>query len=167
MRTLKTSAILVGSVALLSLSVNAGEKQSISGTNKDVVTISETTATIPDMPNHTFKQLAIEWKTESSNPDWLNVRATGIEHDDIKGLDVTVHGYGTNHHPNGDVDYFTWQGTGHTTMKEGGAFETVSQGNYLGAGGTGKFKAAKGAGTYACKFTPNGGQCDWKGDIEY
>jgi len=167
MRLLKTGAILVGSFGLFSLSVNAGEKESISGTNKDYMTISETTATISDVPNHTFKQITVAWTTESSNPDWANVRATAIEHQDIKRLDRTVHGYVTNHHPNGDVSYFSYEGAGHTTMKDGGAFERVSQGRYVQTGGTGKFKTANGAGTYTCKFAPTGGQCDWSGDIEY
>jgi hypothetical protein len=167
MRMLKTAAILIVSLGLLSSSANAGEKQSVSGINKDFVMISETTATIPDVPHHTFKQVTVGWTTESSNPDWANVRATVVEHQDIKGLDRTINGYGTYHHPNGDVDYFSYEGTGHTTMKEGGAFESVGQGRYKNTGGTGKFKTAKGEGTYICKFTQTGGQCDWNGDVEY
>jgi hypothetical protein len=167
MRMLNTGTILIGCVGLLSLSANAGEKQSMSGTNKDIVTFSETTATIPDVPNHTFKQNTIGWRTDSTSPDWKDVRATAVEQQDNKGLDSTVHGYGTNRHPNGDLDYFSYEGTGHTTMKDGGAFELVAQGRYTQAGGTGQFKAVKGTGTYDCKITQAGGLCDWKGEVEY
>ena len=87
MRMLKPAAILIVSLGLLSSPANAGEKQNVSGINKDFVTISETTATIPDMPHHTFKQVTVGWTTESSNSDWANVPATAVEHQDIKGLD--------------------------------------------------------------------------------
>ena len=31
---------------------------------------------------------------------------------------------------------------------------------------TGKFKTIKGSGTYTCKSTPKGGQCDWEAEAE-
>jgi hypothetical protein len=162
--THRASIMFAGCVALFSLPANAGDKQSISGVNKDQQTVSETSSTVPDQPNHVFKQAVMTWKTESTNPDWTNVRATGVEHQDIIGPDIKVRGYGTNHHPNGDVDYFSWEGSGKVMSDKG---DMEAQGRYIGTGGTGKFKSAKGSGTYSCKFTSSGGQCDWKGEIEY
>ena len=64
------------------------------------------------------------------------------------------------------MNYFSWEGVVKTTKKDEGDFETAAQGKFTWLGETGKFKTIKGSGTYTCKFTPKGGQCDWDGDAE-
>jgi len=43
-----------------------------------------------------------------------------------------------------------------------GSAENAIQCKLTWLGGTGKFKTIKGSGTYPCKFTAEGGQCDWE-----
>jgi hypothetical protein len=157
-------SIVFASVLALTFPVAAAEK--VAGINKDFQTLSETSANIPDKPGHTFKQVTMVWKTASSNPAFDRVSASAVAQQDTIGTDSTERGYGTNHFQNGDVNYFGWEGVVKTATKDGGDFETVSQGKFTWLGGTGKFKTIRGSGTYTCKFTPKGGQCDWEGEPE-
>jgi hypothetical protein len=64
------------------------------------------------------------------------------------------------------LSYFSFEGVATTIKKDGGDFEVAGQGKFTFLGGTGKFKTIKGSGTYTCKFTPKGGQCDWEAEAE-
>ena len=156
------SAIL-GS-AIYPMTVAAAEK--VAGINKDFQWLSETSANVPGQPGHTLKQIALVWKSVSSNPDFGEAWTSAVAQQDTIGIDSTERGYATNHLQNGDVNYVSWEGAVKTTMKDGGDFDTVSKGKFTWLGGTGKFKTIKGSGTYTCKFTPKGGQCDWEGEPE-
>jgi hypothetical protein len=153
---------------LLALSgcLPAAAVEKVVGVNKDFNGLSETTANVPDKPGHTFKQNTLVWKTVSSNPNFGEAWTSAVAQQDNIGNDTTERGYGTNHYQSGDVNYFNWEGAGKTTKKDGGDFEIAAQGKFTWLGGTGKFKAIKGSGTYTCKFTPKGGQCDWEGEPE-
>jgi hypothetical protein len=158
--TMIVSASLL-SVAL-SLPANAGEK--ITGRNSDYKLLSEVTATIPDRPDHILRQRTTTFTASSARLGdyWVSQ----IAQDEVIGQDVTSKGYGTNHFANGDVAYYSFEGTAKVTPKGPGAFETVSQGKYALTGGTGKHDI-KGPGTYTCSFTQSGGGCDWQGEAEF
>jgi hypothetical protein len=151
---LLTTAIAV----LLSMPATAGEK--ITGSTMDYQIISETNVA---MSGHTIKQLSSTWKATSPNPNWGQWSATAVEQQDVVGPDTAIRSWGTQHHANGDLAYFTLEGT----PKEVGAFDGVGQGKFLWTDGTRKLKSLKGAGTYSCKFTQSSGGCDFQGDAEY
>jgi hypothetical protein len=158
--------IVFASVLALAVSFPAAAAQKVAGINKDYQRLSETTANVPDKPGHTLKQVTIVWKTVSANPEFGEAWTSGVAQQDNIGTDSTERGYGTNHFQNGDVNYIGWEGAAKTAKNDSGDFETVAQGKFTWLGGTGKFKTIKGSGTYTCKFTPKGGQCDWEGEPE-
>jgi hypothetical protein len=158
--------IALASVLTLVVSFPVAAAEKVAGINKDFQTLSETSANIPDKPGHTFKQVTLVWKSVSPNPAFGEAWASAVAQQDTIGTDSTERGYVTNHLQNGDVNYVSWQGVVKTAVKDGGDFESVSQGKFTWLGGTGKFKTIKGSGTYTCKFTPKGGQCDWEGEPE-
>ena len=49
---------------------------------------------------------------------------------------MKVRGYGTAHNANGDLSYFSWEGTSKVTSKEGGAVELTGGGQFNWLGGT-------------------------------
>ena len=165
MQTPNVSLIFAGVLAL-SVSLPAAAAEKVVGVNNDFQRLSETTVNVPDKPDHTFKQNTTVWKTVSSNPNFGEAWTSAVSQQDNIGPDTTERGYGTNHYQSGDVNYFSWEGVVKTTKKDEGDFETAAQGKFTWLGGTGKFKTIKGSGTYTCKFTPKGGQCDWDGDAE-
>ena len=160
------ASIVLANVLILSSSLPVVAAEKVTGVNKDFQRLSETTANVPDKPGHTFKQITIVWKSVSTNPNFGEAWTNAVAQQDNFGADVTERGYGTNHYQDGDVSYISFEGAAKTTRKDGGDFDTVGQGRFTFLGGTGKFKNIKGSGTYACKFTPKGGQCDWEAETE-
>jgi hypothetical protein len=159
------STVFAG-VLILSISLPVAAAEKVTGINKEFQRLSETTANVPDKPGHTFKQITSVWKSVSTNPNFGETWTNAVLQQDNFGTDVTERGYGTNHYQNGDVSYISFEGAAKTTKKDGGDFDTVAQGRFTWLGGTGKFKNIKGSGTYACQFTPKGGQCDWEAETE-
>ena len=163
----KPNAIIVfASLLILSSSFPVFAAEKISGVNKEFQRLSETSVNIPDKPGHTFKQVTIVWKSTSSDADFGEAWTSAVAQQDNVGTDVTERAYGTNHHANGDKSYFGFEGVAKTMKKDGGDFEVAAEGKLTFLGGTGRFKARKGSGTYTCKFTPKGGQCDWEAEVE-
>jgi hypothetical protein len=159
--------IILAGVSALTLSAPAiAAAEKISGINKDFQRLSETTVNVPDRPGHTFKQNTLVWKSVSSDPNFGEAWTSAVAQQDNIGTDTTERGYATNHYQNGDVSYISFEGTAKATKKDGGDFEVAAQGKFNFLGGTGKFKTIKGPGTYTCKFTPKGGQCDWDAEPE-
>ena len=160
-------AILVfGGFLALSMSLPADAAEKVVGINKDFKRLSETSVNIPDKPGHTFKQVVLVWKSVSPHPNFGEAWTSAVAQQDNIGTDVTERAYGTNHYPNGDESYFSFEGVAKTIKKDGGDYEVVGQGKITLLGGTGKFKTSKGSGNYTCKFTPKGGQCDWEIEVE-
>jgi hypothetical protein len=165
MQTRHVSIVLASVLAIgVSLPVAAAEK--VAGINKDYQRISENSANVPGQPGHTLKQVSLVWKSLSPNPTFGEGWVSAVAQLDTTGADSTERGYATSHIQNGDVIYSGWEGTVKTAKKDGGDFETVAQGTFTWLGGTGKFKTIKGVGTYTCKWTSKGGQCDWEGEPE-
>jgi len=160
------ASIVFASVLILSSSLPVLAAEKVTGVNKDFQRLSETTANVPDRPGHTFKQVTVVWKSVSSNPKFGEAWANAVAQQDNFGADINERGYGTNHYQDGDVSYFSFESALKTTRKDGGDFDTVGQGKFTFLGGTGKFKNAKGSGSYTCKFSPKGGQCDYEAEVE-
>jgi hypothetical protein len=160
------ASIVFASVLILSSSLPVVAAEKVTGVNKDFQRLSETTANVPDKPGHTLKQITTVWKSVSTNPNFGEAWTNAVVQQDNFGVDVTERGYGTSHYQDGDVSYISFEGAVKTTRKDGGDFDTVAQGRFTWMGGTGKFKNIKGSGTYGCKFTPKGGQCDWEAEAE-
>jgi len=159
-------SIVLASVLAISVSLPVAAAEKVTGVNKDFQAISKTSANIPGQPGHTFDQNAIVWKSVSSNPIFGEAWVSAIAQLDTTGEDAKERGYATNHYQSGDVSYFSWEGAINHTKKDGGDFERVARGTFTWLGGNGKFKTIKGSGTYTCKFTSKGGQCDWEGEPE-
>ena len=146
-------------------------KKKIMGTNKHGPLISRTV--VPpgpgDDPKHELVVLEISrLTTTSSDPDWNETEQIDYSQADQVAGTGTNRGYYRRLHKNGDIDYGPFEGTHKTTFKEDGSFlEATWQGTYKITGGTGKFKNAKGSGTYRGKATAEGAATDWEGDIEY
>ena len=146
-------------------------KKKIMGTNKLGPLISRTV--VPpgpgDDPNHELVVLAIRRDTTTSpDPEWNGTeQIVYLQADEVAGTG-THRGYYRRLHKNGDIDYGPFEGTHKTTFKEDGSFlEATWQGTYKITGGTGKFKNAKGSGTYRGKATAEGASTDFEGEIEY
>jgi hypothetical protein len=164
-REMQTKTVLLaGCIALVGLPVNAAEK--VSGVNSDLQVVSEVNAAIPDKPGHTFKQLAVTWKASGSS-ELANFWASAVEQQDNVGGDTKSKGYGTGHLANGELAYFSWEGTTKAVPKEGGAFELTGSGTFTWLGGTGKYQKISGGGTYTCKGDQKGVQCPWEGEPQY
>jgi hypothetical protein len=162
---MQTKAILLASCFIFSsLPVYAAEK--VSGVNKDLQVLSEVNTMIPDKPGHTFKQITETWKSTGTG-DLANFWATAVEQQDTIGGDTTARGYGICHNANGDLSYFSWEGTSKATPKEGGAFEMAGSGTFNWLGGTGKYQKISGHGTYTCKGNQTGIECPWAGEPQY
>ena len=159
------ASIVFASVLILSSSLPVVAEK-VTGVNKGFQRLSETTANVPDKPGHTFKQITLVYKSVSTNPNFGEAWTNAVVQQDNFGADVTERGYGTGHYQDGDVSYIGFEGAVKTTRKDDGDFDTVGQGRFTFLGGTGKFKNIKESGTYTCKFTPKGGQCDWEAETE-
>jgi hypothetical protein len=166
---LVTAAFVVVS---LSFSAQAAEKKKISGTNKHGPWISKTV--VPpgpgDDPKHELVALQTRRDTTTSpDPEWNDTEQIIYEQVDGVAGTGTVRGYYVRLHKNGDTDYGPFEGTFKTTFKEDGSWEaTTWEGTWHTTGGTGKFKNAKGSGTYRGKATAaEGASTDWEGETEY
>jgi hypothetical protein len=158
-------------VVSLSFSAQAAEKKKVMGTNKQGPWISRTF--VPpgpgDDPKHELVALQIRRDTTTSpDPDLNGTEQIVYDQSDSVAGTGTHRGYFVRHYKNGDIDYGTYEGTHKTTFKEDGSFlEATWEGTYKVIGGTGKFKNAKGSGTYRGKATAEGASTDFEGEIEY
>ena len=122
-----------------------------------------------DDPKHELVLLEISRNTTtSSDPDWNETEQIDYSQADQVAGTGTNRGYFRRLHKNGDIDYGTFENTHKTSFKEDGSWlETTWEGTYKVIGGTGKFKNAKGSGTYRGKATAEGASSDWEGEVEY
>src|SRR5262245_28849159 len=70
-------SIVLATVLALSICVPVAAAEKVAGVNKDFQRLSETT--VPGQPAHTLKQIALLWKSISSNPTfgdaWVSANA--------------------------------------------------------------------------------------------
>ena len=158
-------------VVSLSFSAQAAEKKKVMGTNKQGPWISRTF--VPpgpgDDPKHELVALQIRRDTTTSpDPDLNGTEQIVYDQSDSVAGTGTHRGYYVRQHKNGDTEYGIFEGTHKTTNKEDGSFlEATWEGTYKVIGGTGKFKNAKGSGTYRGKATAEGASTDFEGEVEY
>lgn len=77
----------------------------------------------------------------------------------------TYKGYGTHVHSDGEMHYDKWKGTMTSMIVKGQSVATY-QGSWEIIGGTGKWKNAKGSGTYKGKVIASGmSLMEWEGEI--
>jgi hypothetical protein len=151
----------------LSLSVEAAEKHKQSGRNTFEHEISRTTSAIADTAGHQLVHATSIFSQSSSDLDFQGTVIRDFNQaDEVNGTGKS-RGYSDQTHKNGDKTYWQYEGSHKTMTKADGSWETTTESRYWALGGTGKFKALKGGGTATCRFTVEGGYCDWKGEHEY
>jgi hypothetical protein len=115
--------------------MNAAAK--IHGVIKDFRGLSVVSSFVHDSQAHRFMQTTKTWKSTGSG-ELANFWATAVEHQDYNNGAVTVSGYGTSHHANGDLSYFSWEGTAQVIPEH--IPHLTGSGKFKWLGGTGKFQ---------------------------
>ncbi len=139
------------------------EKMKMTGNNKSVRTISQSTADPGDKPGHMLMQTVNLSTTTCSNEEWNDSRMVDAQQADQHGESGSHTGYGYHMHKNGDRSFFKYWGT----QKATGGGMMSQEGKFEWTGGTGKFQNIKGGGSYTCKGTMTSNECDWEGEVEY
>jgi hypothetical protein len=62
--------VAFANVLALAVSFPVAAAEKVAGINKDFQRLAENSANIPGQPGHTLKQMALVWKSVSSNPDF-------------------------------------------------------------------------------------------------
>jgi hypothetical protein len=161
-----TSVALATTIGL-TLTANAAEKRKQSGRNTFEYEISRTVSAIGDAAGHQLVHATAVFSQTSSDPDFQGTVIRDFNHADEVNGNGKSRGYSDQTHKNGDKTFWEYEGTHKTNTKADGSWEVTSQSRYWAVGGTGKFKGIKGGGTATCRFTAEGGACDWQGEHEY
>lgn len=149
---------------VMSFNSNASaEKMKITGKNKTVRVISQSTADPGDKDGHLLMQTVSLSNTTSSDENWNDVKMIDAQQTDQMGAAGSHTGYGYHLHKNGDRTFFKYWGT----QKAAGEGMLSLEGKFEWTGGTGKLQNVKGGGTYTCKGSMKGNECDWQGEVEY
>ncbi len=140
----------------------AAEKKARKGSNKPIAVLSRQSSAYGDVAGHEIYQSVILSKNVVSSDKALEgFEQTMIEQGEEIAGSGTHRGFETDKFKDG-LQFVRYEGTHKTITKEGGAWELTTQGKYTITGGTGPYAKAKGEGTYKCRFTAEGGQCDWE-----
>ena len=160
-------AIMVG-VSLATAPAQADGKRKRSGTNTFVSTLQKNTSAVGDVPGHEIsQQIALQRTTKSSDPALLDMQLTDFgQVDEVAGTG-NHRGYSMAVLKDGSSSPARYEGTHKTTVKADGSWDSIFEGKYWLLPGTGKMKNVKGEGTYKCKYTVDGGACDWEEESEY
>jgi hypothetical protein len=161
------SFVVVLTVISLNFLTQAAEKKKISGTNKPKQTVSQTTVSPGDVPNHELVSRVYIATVTSSDPELGKYEEYLYEQADQIAGTGSHRGYTMKIHPNGDRFYGSYEGTHKTITKGDGSWEATFEGTWKWTNGTGKFKNIKGNGTYKGKASPEGGISNWEGEVEY
>ena len=152
--------------AVLGVTVQAAEKKKFTGNGKSVRLLSLSILYPGDQPKHEVIQLSRLDTQTSSNPDFNAEVVVTSTLDQVAGQGTHA-GYRNARHADGDEAYIKFEGTHTTAVKAGGLWESSSKGTWQFTGGTGKFKAISGSGTYTGKATPKGATYDFVGEASY
>lgn len=160
-------AIIV-SASLATAPAQADGKRKRSGTNTFVSTLQKNTSAVGDVPGHEIsQQIALQRTTKSSDPVYSDMQLTDFgQVDEVAGTG-THRGYSMAVLKDGSSSPARYEGTHKTTVKADGSWDSIFEGKYWLLPGTGKMKNVKGEGTYKCKYTADGGACDWEEESEY
>ena len=156
------------SIALAVTQAQADSKRKRSGTNVSVSVLQKNTSAIGDVAGHEVaQQVTLQHTTKSSDPNFVGQQITNFDQVDETAGTGTHRGYSMGVLKDGSSSPARYEGTHKTTVKADGAWEWAGEGKYWLLPGTGKMKNQKGEGTYKCKFTAEGGGCDWEEESEY
>jgi uncharacterized protein (DUF2147 family) len=145
--------------------VGAGEKQKITYTKNARQVFAETKINPGGAPGRELAQM-MYLDSVSSASGWDALEERGINQDDQIEGSGKHKGVAVNIMKNGDTVFQVYAGTHKTTVKEGGAWELNYQGTMEFKGGTGKYKDAKGKGTYKGKVTADSFMETGEGELE-
>ena len=143
----------------------AGEKQKFTYTKNARQMFAETKVNPGGAPGRELAQMMyVDGKITATGWDLAEER--GINQDDQVEGTGKHKGVAVDIMKNGDTVFQVYEGTQKTTVKEGGAWEVSYQGTMEFKGGTGKYKDAKGKGTYKGKVTADSFIETGEGELE-
>jgi hypothetical protein len=128
--------------------VHAADTKDCSATKKSKHFITNIPLSPGDAPNHEITQFVRVDAVSSTNPDFDGAEQLVYGQGDQVAGTGSHHGYSVSVQKSGDRVFYKWEGTHKTTVKDGGAWEVSYEGRFQLTGGTGKFSAIRGAGTY-------------------
>lgn len=155
-QTLRAATVFV-LLLTATLWAQAAEFTNIPYTKTRNGTLSETKIYPGDLPGHELVQAVHSDTLRSSYADFNNVEERVFNQEESVGGNGTHRGMAVDYLKSGDQVFMTFDGSHRTTVKDGGAWEVTYSGKFDVVGGTGKYKNAKGKGTYRGKVTPEGG----------
>ena len=145
-----TSFVALAVFSIFSFSVYA-EKRDQTYVKTGNRSISKSTITLTESPNHEVTQEVLLQNSKYSSPDFqVTEEWIYIHSDQIDGTG-THKGYYTYVLIGGEQAYGTFEGSHKTVAKEDGSWTSTWDGTYKYLGGTGKYKNIKGSGTYKGK----------------
>jgi hypothetical protein len=109
---------------------------------------SQSAVVVPDQSGHDLSLAEVVGTQKSADPNWNNASITYVATTDLVDGKGTQRGYFLNTRADGDRDWGTFEGR--VTTVNG--LLTV-EGTYQETGGTGKFKAITGNGTFKTRMT--------------
>jgi hypothetical protein len=138
-------------IAAFSLTTLLYAQTKISGTAQCGKPETQQKVEIPDHPGHTMSisQAKCTWTKPIEIGGIQAKEGVTSGTDDVRGNNVTSHGYYVDTMANGDKAFVHFQGTG--SVKEG-----TSEGKWSYSGGSGKLTGLKGHGTYNGKAAADG-----------
>ena len=151
-------------IAVTDLAV-AGEKQKITYTKNARQVFAETKINPGGAPGRELAQM-IYLDSMVTASGWDPLEERGINQDDQIDGSGKHKGVAVDIMKNGDTLFQVYAGTHKTTLKEGGAWEVNYQGTMEFKGGTGRYKDAKGKGTYKGKITAESFMETGEGELE-
>jgi hypothetical protein len=157
------STLFLVLLAGLSQGLQAAEKKKIVYTTKSAPAASRTVISPGDHPEHRLIQQEQTNMTTSDEPDWNAAPVTVYSNSDVTAGNGNTSGYATRLHKNGDQTFYKFQGT----AKSSGAGQGTGEGKVELIGGTGKFKNAKGTGTYSSKTSDGSTVTTVTMEVEY
>jgi len=154
----RTSAVL-GAIVAATLGFfgplgHTAEEKDLSYVKTYSKSISKSTFSIDDVPNHEVVQEILLQQSKFSGSDFKPIEEwIHIQTDQTDGTG-THKGYYIMFHQGGEQTYGTFDGRHKTVTKADGSWESTWEGTYRYVGGTGKYKNIKGAGTYNGRASP-------------
>jgi hypothetical protein len=144
MLTAAIAALIVGSASICA----HAEKREQTYVKTGARTLSKTSMTLTEAPNHEITQEIQLQSSKYANPDFPLDEEWIYLHTDQTDGTGTHKGYYTYVMKGGDQAYGDFEGTHKTVSKPDGTWLTTWEGTYRYLGGTGKYKNIKGSGTY-------------------
>ena len=163
----RVGVLMVVLTALFTVSnlVGAGEKQKITYAKNARQMFAETKINPGGAPGRELAQM-IYLDSMATASGWDVLEERGINQDDQIDGSGKHKGVAVDIMKNGDTLFQVYAGTHKTTVKEGGAWEVNYQGTMEFKGGTGRYKNAKGKGTYKGKITADSFMETGDGELE-